>query len=179
MNMGLWHITNSNSGCRDYLVTELLPPEFSPGAVSLRDPAVAVLWLRTLWEFLCYCTFGFSGLGSLMWAINVTFPHCSKEISSVLGKNSNSNFPFSAFRAAIPWWVLRPEQHHHGLCSQSKSICSERSYWHATFIIWTYQYGMETPDCRQLFRAWIRYSLQVKRKCTSQDLNSQSWIPFL
>lgn len=25
MNLGLWHITNSNSGCRDYLVVELLP----------------------------------------------------------------------------------------------------------------------------------------------------------
>lgn len=99
--------------------------EFSPGAASLRDPAVAVLWLRTLWESLCYGTFGFSGLDSLMWATNVTFPHCSKEISSVLGESSNSNFPFSAFRAAIPWWVLRPEQHHHGLCSQLQSIYSE------------------------------------------------------
>lgn len=125
MNLGLWHLKNSHSGCRDYLVTELLPSEFSPGAVSLRDPTVAALWLRTLWESLCYCSFGFSGLDSLVWAISVTFPHCSKEISSVLGKSSNSNFPFSAFRAAIPRWLLRPEQHPHGFCSQLKSIYSE------------------------------------------------------
>lgn len=136
---------------------------FSLGAAYLRDPTVAFWWLIKMWESLCYCGFWFSGLAFLVWVNNVTFPHYSRGISSLLGESCSGNFPFSALKAAIPQWVFNLLRRASSQVLFSVIIYllwnALRSYWHATSIIIIYKYNMETLECRQLLRIWIRRSL--------------------
>lgn len=123
MNLGLWHITSAIMAVGITLSLNYYPQSSLLGLC----PWGTLLWLSCDSEH-CGNPFVTAALGFQVWT-----PSCEPSMwfsptvlmKSVLGESSNRNFPFSAFRAAIPWWVLRPEQHHHGLCSQLKSIYSE------------------------------------------------------